>query len=282
MVLWLHDILPEGATATGLVSEEGWVLRASRWLERNAYRQADRIVVLSPPHRDNLLEKGVPPEKLELIYDPATRGFPSDQDLASRPRGGRPLILSMGNIGHTQGLAPLVAAFERSKEMEALDVELMITGTGVAAPDVTNESRTGRVRMPGLVSDDELGRALRGATLALVTQSYDGTEFNLPSKLMNFMAHGLAVVAAVNPAGEVARLVRESSGGWVVDSSDPDAFPRTVAEALRDEGERDRRASAAREFARSHFSPDAFGDSFDRSLREVLAARTQQPGGLTR
>ncbi len=49
LVLWLHDLLPDGAVATGLV-REGRVLRASRWLERTAYANADRIVVLSRNH----------------------------------------------------------------------------------------------------------------------------------------------------------------------------------------------------------------------------------------
>ena len=38
-----------------------------------AYRTADRIVVLSRAFCDNLVAKGVPRDKIELIYDPATR-----------------------------------------------------------------------------------------------------------------------------------------------------------------------------------------------------------------
>ncbi len=72
------------------------------------------------------------------------------------------------------------------------------------------------------MDDDRLETELRTATMALVSQSYEGTEFNLPSKLMNFMAYGLPIVAAVNPGGEVARLVKDAGAGWVADSSDPD------------------------------------------------------------
>src|SRR3954462_5388469 len=61
--LWLHDILPDGAAATGLV-EEGAVLRASRRLERASYRRADRIVVLSRAFTANLAAKGVPEDKI--------------------------------------------------------------------------------------------------------------------------------------------------------------------------------------------------------------------------
>ena len=46
-VIWLHDILPDGAASSGSVEEGSAVIRAARGLERAAYRQADRIVVLS-------------------------------------------------------------------------------------------------------------------------------------------------------------------------------------------------------------------------------------------
>src|SRR5262249_20311129 len=38
LVLWLHDLLPDGAASSGLVSEAALALKASRWLERTAYR----------------------------------------------------------------------------------------------------------------------------------------------------------------------------------------------------------------------------------------------------
>lgn len=269
-VYWMHDLLPDGAVSTGLVDEESAVIRASRMLERAVYRECASIAVLSHAFSQNLLAKGVPPEKIELIYDPATRAFP-DLDSIERPlaAGDEIRILSMGNIGLTQGLAPLVAAFERSPEMARLNVKLVITGNGVAADDVAAEIRSDRVEYLGLVSDERLERELTSAEIAFVSQSYTGAEFNLPSKLMNFMAYGLPVIAAVNPAGETARLVREAGAGWVADSSAPDLFPQAVVSAVGDAEERRRRAKAARAYAERSFSVDAFGDAFDGLLGQV-------------
>jgi Glycosyl transferase 4-like domain len=101
-VLWLHDILPDRAAATGLV-DDGLLLRASRALERLLYREAVSIVVLSGAFTANLSAKGVPPEKVRRIYDPATR---APQANGASDRHGRPLrLLSMGNIDFSQGLA---------------------------------------------------------------------------------------------------------------------------------------------------------------------------------
>ena len=57
-VLWLQDILPDGATMTGIL-EEGRVVQLARRLERAAYRSASKIVVISESFKDNLRGKGV-------------------------------------------------------------------------------------------------------------------------------------------------------------------------------------------------------------------------------
>jgi colanic acid biosynthesis glycosyl transferase WcaI len=265
-VLWLHDLLPDGAAATGLVNNDGTVINLARKLERAAYRAADRIVVLSSAFTGNLVAKGVPETKLELIYDPATRIPRRLAAPASQP--GRMQLLSMGNIGHSQGLAALVGAFERAPQL-APEATLVITGTGVAAPDARAEIISGRTRMPGLVDEATLETELQGADVGFVSQRYDGSEFNIPSKVMNYMAYGLPVLAAVNPGGEVARIVERSGGGWVVDSSDPDAFPRQVAYLSAHSAEVRERGERALAYAAEHFTQAGFAARFEQTLQAV-------------
>ena len=95
--------------------------------------------------------------------------------------------------------------------------------------------------MPGLLLE-ELETEIERAAIGLVPQRPDVDEFNLPSKLMNLMSRGVPVLASVNPSSEIARIVRESGAGWVVDAADPEGFPR----ALREHPRRPRGARAAR------------------------------------
>lgn len=264
--LWLHDLLPDGATATGLVDEGGLIISLARRLERAAYHTADRIIVLSRSFVNNLVAKGVDAGKIQLIYDPATR---IPQRLLPRPSGDSPLkILSMGNIGHSQGLAPLIRAFELHSHFTA-NWLLVVTGTGVAATEAHAEVRSPRVRMVGLLDDADLERELREADVALVSQRYEGPEFNIPSKLMNFMAYGLPVLASVDPGGEVARIVREANAGWVVDSRNADAFPQTIARLDENRNELRTCGDNARDYAEHNFTQAAFADRFERTLQEV-------------
>ena len=288
-ILWLHDVLPDGATATGLVDDGSVVVKAARKLERLAYREADSIVVLSQAFVRNLEAKGVPAEKIELIYDPATRkpgretgngagngagangnGAGTNGNGAGANGNGRRRLLSMGNIGFSQGLEDVVRAFEADPDLNP-DVELVIVGSGVAAPEVAKQVRTSRVEMRGLLPSDELEDELQHACVGIVTQQHGGEEFNIPSKLMNFMMYGLPILAYVDPGSEVARIVKASGAGWIADNADPSAFVRAVQAATSRPGEIAQRGAAGRAYAERNFSPDAFALSFDAVVRRAGA-----------
>jgi colanic acid biosynthesis glycosyl transferase WcaI len=265
-VLWLHDVLPDGATATGIVDEHAASIRLARRLERIAYRAADRIVVLSKAFAENLSHKGVETGKIELIYAPATRAPADTSRQPHSPNGLR--VLSMGNIGHSQGLTELLRGFERRPDLNR-HASFVITGTGVTAEDAKAEIVTNRVQMPGLIDDDQLEHELQKADVAFVSQRYAGSEFNIPSKMMNFMTYGLPILAVVNPSGEVARIVRDSGAGWVVDSGDPDAFPVELERISQARGEILERSAKAVEYANQHFSEDVFAGRFEQMLQAV-------------
>ena len=269
-VLWLQDILPDGASATGLV-DAGPLLQAARRFERAAYRAAAHVVVLSDTFRENLRDKGVPDAKITKIYNPASR------PVATAPRppdAGEPnAVLTMGNIGYSQNLEAMVRAFEANEELEEADATMVLAGDGMACEAVRDAINTHRVRITGIIDDEALTRELERAKVALVSQHYEGAEFNVPSKLMNFMGQGLATVASVGPHSEVSRILEASEGGWVTDSSHPEEAARTLAEVLRQPEEVARRSANALDFARANFTAAHCAERFEKVLDAVLVDR---------
>jgi colanic acid biosynthesis glycosyl transferase WcaI len=261
--LWLQDILPDGAATTGLV-KSGPILAASRALEARAYRSASRIVVISEAFRRNLESKGVPPEKIATIYNPSAR--PVAPFSEPSPAGDTRRLLVMGNIGYSQGLAEFVAAIERSEVLATSSAELRIAGHGVARDAVAAEARSDRVKLLGLLLGEAIDAELATASLGIVTQRSDVSEFNLPSKLMHYMGSSVPVLAVVHPDSESARIVREAGAGWVCDARRLEDAPGLIASILSDpDGLRDR-ARAAHAFAAQHFDPARVAEKFEREL----------------
>ena len=257
-VLWLQDILPDGASTTGLMTQ-GHAVQAARHLERHAYGRAASIVVISEGFERNLLAKGVDAGKLHRVYNPATLANPANG--ARRNGDARSLrLLVMGNIGRSQGLDEFVRMFEAIGDPDA---SLVITGTGVAEEEVRAQIRSDRVQMLGVVDDARLEHELAQATAGVVSQRSDIVEFNVPSKLMNYMMRGLPVIALARPDAEVSRIVTEADAGWVI--SDRAGAAAALA-ALRDDHLRRRVGAAAAEFARTRFSVEHFAENFERAI----------------
>ena len=270
-VMWLQDIVTDGAATTGQL-DEGPLLRAARRFEHLTYSSAGKVVVISDAFRKNLIDKGVPPEKIERIFNPSSRQADAPNDIDTLVRE-PPWILAMGNIGHSQGLDRIVDAFEASDRLRTLQARLIIAGGGVAADEVRARITGASVEMPGVLYGEELTPVLRAASIGLVSQRPDILEFNLPSKLMNYMTFGIPVIASVNPDSETARIVRESGAGWVTDAADPAQFARKVAEVARD-GDALRRASLAGfAFSRTQFAPARVAERFECVLNDAVRDR---------
>jgi colanic acid biosynthesis glycosyl transferase WcaI len=269
-IMWLQDILPEGAATTGLV-EPGLILEAARRFEMAAYRSAEKIVVISDAFERNLRAKGVPQEKMIRIFNPSAVRVGAYR--APRRLDGPARLLVMGNIGYTQGLADIVRAVESSGALGRSDARLHIAGHGVAAEEVAAAVTSDRVKMLGLLLGKEMEDELEGTTVGLVTQRADVAEFNLPSKLMNYMAHALPVLAVVNLDSGTARIVRETGAGWVVDSSRlEEQLPHAIEQILADPDEIVRRGRAAHEAATRHFAPERIAEQYERVLVSVIRA----------
>jgi colanic acid biosynthesis glycosyl transferase WcaI len=280
-VMWLQDIVTDGAATTGLL-EDGPLLRAAHGFERMTYGSAGRVVVISEAFRQNLLAKGVCDEKIVRIFNPSTRQASRPVDLNGTTT--EPRILAMGNIGHSQGLDRIVDAFQESTELEAIGARLVIAGHGVAADEVRARVRNDQVQMPGVLYGEQLEPELQSASIGFVSQRADVQEFNLPSKLMNYMAYGIPVIASVRPDSETARIVQESGAGWVTDAQTPSEFAAVAAAKLKDGAALRSAGQAGFTYAQENFHPRAVAARFEDVLAKVTAtctdsqSTTSQPG----
>ncbi len=157
----------------------------------------------------------------------------------------------------------------------AVGARFVIAGDGVEGDAVRAAIETDRVRVTGVLETPALEHELERAEIAVVSQLYEGVDFNVPSKLMNFMARGLPVVAAVRDDSEVARIIRASGGGWVATGADMREFVSLLAGALDRPDERAERGAAALRFARANFTAEVLSEGMERTLAGVAQAGSE-------
>lgn len=247
-VVNVADRWPASAIELGVLTDRRAIALAER-LERWCYRHADAIVVPTERMRAALDGLGEAAGK-GLVIGPAVDLERFDPAAPARREG--PLrVLYAGTLGLAQGLETLV---EAARLAGPRAVEVTIVGDGAAAGPL-RAARGGNVRVLPAVAAAAIpplyAQADAGVVLLRDLPIFDEA---LPTKLLEVMAAGRAVVAAVR--GEAARVVEDAGAGVVVAPQDATALADAFC-ALADDRERVRlagraaRACAERRFARS-------------------------------
>ena len=108
IVFDVQDLWPESVAGSGMLSNRLFLRILDRWC-RLEYRKADRLVVLSPGFKRNLMARGIPEAKIDVVYN-----WCDEDSIAVPPRdprlaeawgfAGRFNVVFAGNLGRMQGL----------------------------------------------------------------------------------------------------------------------------------------------------------------------------------
>ena len=133
-VLDIQDLWPDTLAATGMVASQS-VLRLVARGCRLGYRSAARIVVLSPGFKGALVDRGVPADKIEVIYNwthepPTAPARPDSPVLKEAGTEGRFNVVFAGTMGHAQALSSVLHA-ARLVAAQAPRVQFVFVGGGV-------------------------------------------------------------------------------------------------------------------------------------------------------
>ena len=232
----VQDIWPESAVLSGLL-KDGWLVRLMSRLERFVYRQANHILVVTDGARDNLIAKGVPPDKISVMPHWVDESLFAQADEPARQRTRERygwcdhfVVLFAGNLGLAQGLETVVSAASQLRS----DDKVLIVLVG----DGTDKDRLQRLahslglknslqfieRQPIEKMPDFM--AASDALLVHLKRS-ELSHYVIPTKTLAYLAAGQPILMAMD--GAAAQLVREAGAGFVI----PPENPAELASAIR-------------------------------------------------
>lgn len=234
VVLNLQDILPEAAVSVGLIKNK-LIIRAFEALEKFAYKSAHTISVIADGFVENLIGKGIKPEKIVCIPNWVNVNFisplPKENNAwrTEHQLDGKFVVLYSGNIALTQGLETVVEAAALLRNIP--EIVFAIAGESHALSSLQKHciscGATNVLLLP-LQPREKLPQMLAGADVGLVVQKRNVISFNMPSKIPLLLASGRPIVASVPQGGTAARAVGKSGGGVVVEPESPEALAAAV------------------------------------------------------
>lgn len=271
VALWVQDLWPESAQATGYISNP-WILKLLESVVRFVYRHTDLLLIQSRAFQAPVAElaHGKPivyyPNSVEsAFYSPPDIPLPNIAGLA-----GEFAVLFAGNVGVGQAVEVIVGAAELLRDYPTINFVVLGKGSRwdwmreqVETRGLSNLHLAGRYpveTMPGL---------MRQAAALLVTLA-DQPIFaaTIPSKVQAYMAVGKPILACLN--GEGARIVCEANAGLAVPAEDAVALADGILRLYRMSGkEREKIGQNGRAYFREHFDHDRLVGQLVDHLHEL-------------
>jgi len=263
-ILEVNSPLPEEAKRFRSLSHEGLADEVARLL----MREADGIVCVSEAvsewvkaHRGNdagvwVVPNGVNPE----IFSP-----PVSSHARRWPVGPGPLVVFSGSFRPWHGMDDLIRAFQLVVE-ELADAHLLCVGDGPLRESFEQQVReanlSDRVRVTGLVPQEEVASWLGGADVAVAPYPTLEQFYFSPLKIYEFLALGLPVVAA--NVGQIPRILGCGSRGLLYTPGQPQELARAIVRLLSDRDEARKLAREGRDWVLAHAT-------WSRRVKSILA-----------
>jgi len=226
----VRDLWPAFAVAVGVLRQPV-LIKASEWLERFLYHQADMVVVNSPGFIQHVHERGA--KRVELLpngsdvgmFDPETKGveFRSTHGFESKY-----LVLYAGAHGMSNDLDVLLDAANLLQDEE--QIQIVFLGDGKEKPALMARARvTGLsnvIFLPPLPKRD-MPEALAAADACIaILKPIEMYKTVYPNKVFDYMAAGRPVVLAID--GVIREVVENAGAGLAVAPGDPQELARAI------------------------------------------------------
>jgi glycosyltransferase involved in cell wall biosynthesis len=270
-IVEVRDLWPAIFVQLGVLTNRKLIWLLERF-ELAAYSAADAVVVVSDGFRANLIDRGVPADKIHTIrngvnLDLFDRAASADPVVRARlgARDGDCLVLYAGTHGISQALPVLADAAAR---LVGEPVHFAFVGEGAEKPLLqrkVEELGLSNVTLLPSVPHQEMPALLAAADVCLVPlRNVPLFSTFIPSKMFEYLAAEKAVVASV--AGEAAQILSDA-GAVVVPPEDSAELADAVAKLAANP---ERRRAMGQE-GRSHV--ERFFDRVElaRQYRRILA-----------
>jgi len=276
-ILEVRDLWPESIVAVGAMRAGRW-LRFLEWLEKRMYAAATRIVTVGEGYRDRLADRGVAPERIDIIPNGVDRGLFADRGGGPELRGkfdlGDAFVCSyIGTIGLGSGLDVVLRAARLLRDEGREDIVFMLVGDGAV-----RESLERRALEEGLEQVVFTGRqdkrtipdflSMTDACLVHLVRR-DLFRTVLPSKIFEAAAMKKPIILGVE--GSAAQIVREANAGICIEPENEGEFVEAVKRLSRDRDLADRLGQAGFDSIAVVHDYDRLAEKYAEIIERVAA-----------
>lgn len=237
----LQDIFPDSLAGTGLAKKGGLLWKIGRVIENFTYRNADKIIVISEDFKKNIMAKGVPEEKIVVVYNwvdqNAVVDIPRSENKLFDKYGidrSKFYITYNGNIGLTQNMDMLL---EVAKALEANeDIQFVLVGNGAYLEQVQRIIKDRNIENVTLLPFqpyEDISHVFSLGDVSLVISKPGVGANSVPSKTWSIMSASRPVLANFDE-NELKSIVEDNNCGIFTKAGDKVAFADAILKLYND------------------------------------------------
>ena len=230
----LQDIFPDSLVNTGMTKKGSFLWKIGRKIENYTYDNADKIIVISEGFKRNIMAKGVPEEKIEVISNwidldsvhPVSR---EDNKLIGE-FGIDPnkfLVVYAGNFGAAQGADIILKVAKRLRSEP--DIQFVIFGGGAYFEEAKRKAEMlDNVFIHELMPPDRISEVYSLGNVALITCKPGTGNAGMPSKTWSIMACNTPIIASFDTDSDLADVIRDSGAGICVEPGNVELLAEAI------------------------------------------------------
>lgn len=231
----LQDIFPDSLFNNGLANKGGMLWKIGRVIENFTYRNADKIIVISEDFKKNIMAKGVPENKIVVVYNwvdqNAVKEVPREENKLFEKYGldrTKFYVTYNGNIGLSQNMDMLL---ECAKALEANDdIHFVLVGNGAYLDEVKRivaEKKLMNVHLLPFQPYEDISHVFSLGDASLVISKPGTGAASVPSKTWSIMSASRPVLANFDE-NELKQIVEKHHCGIFTKAGDKEAFKQSI------------------------------------------------------
>lgn len=236
----LQDIFPDSLAGTGLVCKNGLMWKIGRVVENFTYKYADKIIVISEDFKKNIMAKGVPEEKIVVVYNWVDQNAVKDIDRKDNKLfdkynldRNKFFITYCGNIGLTQNMDLLLDVAKDLEDNE--EIQFVLIGEGAYKEQVKEiiiKYSIKNVTLLPFQPYEDISHVFSLGDVGIIISKPGVGENSVPSKTWSIMSASRPVLANFDE-NEIKTILSKNECGVFTKAGDKVAFTDAIITLYR-------------------------------------------------
>jgi len=285
----LQDLFPDSLINQGNM-DRGLLTALAYRFEQIVYRHMDKIVTPSCDFKRQLINKGIPENKIEVLYNWTDENVvypvPIDKNILVERYGlstNAFYITYCGNLGHSQNLELLIDAAISLGTLSEL--QIVIIGNGVREQELQTyacQKEASKVIFLPFQPYQDISHVFSLGHVGVVISKNNIGQSSFPSKTWSIMSAARPVLACFDTCSELCKIIGNSNSGICIAPDDFEGFRDAIVYLYKNREKAMEMGLNGREFVLNYLTRKAGTDSWYKIFEEFIAQKCNSTSNIRR